>query len=435
MSLSHPELHDLTALAYDMIEGSERDGLLEHLSECDSCRDIYDSYREEQSQVRDVIVEDARSGPAEAAALQKTLLLLAELDGEPTASSAPEGKLLRLSALWVAVEIAAVVLVAVGLFFLMKPEGPRNNILEVAKEIQAPVDIDSGTVLVGTDDGAWQPADAIPSNEWVMAGDSELSFSQIDGLTAKATSGTVFRISIDEARSGEPIIYVLNGDVSVKAASIPVALRAGDKGFFYAMPGATLAVSAQAQEQNWSADSRLLRRLKALQAFEVKSESGEVVYTPLSRASGQSFVLLHGERVKMSAEGSFLFREGPKNQHASAEIQVQLAEVDELRHRLTNVLNRLQGQGIEFMTEIIRADLEGLRLKATKRQDSKSVNKTFIRDSGSKNFMVIMRDENKGEFTVILTSDGVKRIIVGKTREEIIAQLPEELHGHVLMDE
>ena len=122
----HPEPHDLTALAYGLVEAPERDARLEHLAACASCRDAYDGMREEQTAVREAVIRDARSGPAEARALERTLLML---EGA-TIPSPKTGGILRLFA-W-PMRVAALIVLAAGLLFLLKPE-PEPSRIQVAE--------------------------------------------------------------------------------------------------------------------------------------------------------------------------------------------------------------------------------------------------------------------------------------------------------------
>ncbi|MCF6228026.1 MAG: hypothetical protein L3J82_05055 [Planctomycetes bacterium] len=444
---THPELHDLTALAYDMIEGTERDKLLEHLAECNSCRDIFDSYRDEQALVRDVIVEDARSGPAEAAALQKTLSILAELDGE---SEAPKGKLIKFPALRVATEVAAVAVVAVGLFLFLKPsvetspetaletvaDSKIRKIRKIAEEVKAPVEVNEGTVLVGNDSGEWQAASAIPADEWVMVGGQALSFTQANGSRATASNGTVFRISVDETRSGEPMIYLLHGDIKIDASS-PVMLQAGNQGHFYALAGSEVSVSAVAKERNWASDSRLLRRMKAQRNFEVVSQSGSVFYMPLNKAN-RSVVMHGGERLKVGQEGSFWYGNKDNSSKISIEIslfgsELGLLEEDGQRLKLAlKELEMLRNHELEFLKESLHADMKNLILQLDE-NSRRSEFKKFTPQQMFGERTVALRDT--AGFTVIVTVNGQPKIYRGKTKAEVLKQLPEDQRAFVVFPE
>ncbi|MHC4839698.1 MAG: anti-sigma factor family protein [Planctomycetota bacterium] len=459
MTTPHPELHDLTALAYDMIEGSERGEMLEHLSECESCREYYDSYRDEQALVRDVVVEDARSGPAEASALQKTLTLLAELDGDETApevEAAASGKLLRLPALWIAAEIAAVAIVAVGLFMFLKPDGAdvsgTPEIKTIADEVKAPVEVRDGTVLVGNDSGEWEAASAIPADEWVMVGDNALSFTQANGALATASSGAVFRISVDEIHSGEPIIYVLHGDVAVDALA-PVTLRAGDQGYFYAMPGSAMKISATAAEHNWTNDSRYLRRAKALRSMEVKSEDGKVVFSPISKAN-RMVVFEGGESVAVGRSGSYWHRADEEKFSISIEIAAKKFHAELLKEeslRFGEILRELEArptleiQKLEILKTDLRqemAEMEAMIVEFEKAQGYRpreghstqkivkrvgmSPMEEMFKDEG----VIVLRGAN-GSYTVFVTGEGKPQIFKGKNLEDVASQMPEEYHKHL----
>lgn len=450
---THPELHDLTALAYDMIEGTERNELLEHLAECNSCRDIFDSYRDEQALVRDVIVEDARSGPAEAAALQKTLSLLAELDGdaEEPESKASKGKLIKFPALRVATEVAAIAVVAVGLFLFLKPSvetSPETafetvadskiiKIRKIAEEVKAPVEVNEGTVLVGNDSGEWQAASAIPADEWVMVGGQALSFTQANGSRATASNGAVFRISVDETRSGEPMIYLLHGDIKINASS-PVMLQAGNQGHFYALAGSEVSVSAVAKEHNWASDSRLLRRMKAQRNFEVVSQSGSVFYMPLNKAN-RSVFMHGGERLKVGQEGSFWYG---GNEDNSSKISIEISlfgselgllEEDGQRMKLAlKELEMLRNHELEFLKESLHADMKNLIIQLDG-NSSHLESKKFIPQQtfGGKTMAV----RGSSGFTVIVTVNGQPKMYRGKTKAEVLKQLPEDQRAFVVFSE
>ncbi|MEE9312904.1 MAG: hypothetical protein V3V10_10905 [Planctomycetota bacterium] len=429
---THPELHDLTALAYDMIEGLERDELLEHIAECNSCRKIFDSYRDEQALVRNVIVEDARSGPAEAAALQKTLSLFAELDGEVAEkpeSGAPKGKLIKFPALWIATEIAAVAVVAVGLFLFLKPsDKPSPNtaaeniadstVRKISEEVKAPVEVNEGTVLVGSDSGEWQMASAIPADEWVMVGGQVLSFIQANGSRATASKGTVFRISIDETRSGEPMIYLLHGDIAINA-SAPVMLQAGNQGHFYALAGSEVSVSAVAKDRNWASDSRLLRRMKAQHKFEVVSQSGSVFYMPLNKAN-RSVFMHGGERLKVGSEDSVV----------KFSIEISLKEDGQRLKLALEELGNVRNHELEFLKDPLHADMKKLIIQLD--ENSRHFEKVVPQQVLGEKTMVLKGPDG---FTVIVMVNGQPKIYRGKTEAEVLKQLPEDQRAFVVFPE
>ncbi|MCB9896312.1 MAG: hypothetical protein H6839_17920 [Planctomycetes bacterium] len=297
--MQHPEEHDITALAYGLIEGAERETLLTHLSQCDDCRAVYDAYRDEQSVVRDAIVRDARSGAAEAKALESTLRTLGAIDAvETAAESEPKrGRLLSLPVWLIVGEIAAVLIVAVGLFLLLKPgddtpAGPDNPNNPVARN-KAPADIEDGVVYVQDDAGKWKPSEDMPMDEWMMVADSRpLTFTLADGSKAQLEKDAVFRIGVD---AGQPVVYMLrgNGRIDASKLSSELLVRAGDAGFS-AAPGAKIRLECAFDGDFDASTVRSWSRPKQVKAEVV---SGGMVMRP--ELQGLYFVPLRdGESVE-----------------------------------------------------------------------------------------------------------------------------------------
>ena len=239
--MQHPEAHDLTALAYGMIEGPEREQLLEHVSTCDACRELYDSFRTEQADVRDSIMRDARSGASEARALEATLGMLKAID-----TPAPRGRLLRIPMWFIAAEVAAVLAVAIALLFVLKPSDDPE-LVPVADAARAPANVDGGVVYVSDRKGDWLPADGVPLDEVVKAGDGQiLRLTMADGSRAVLEPGSLFRVGYDTVNHGRPLVYLLSGDGEIDTADAPenVFVLAGETGFL-AMPNARWLSTAQ----------------------------------------------------------------------------------------------------------------------------------------------------------------------------------------------
>jgi hypothetical protein len=274
--MQHPETHDITALAYGLIEGPEREALLTHLSECDDCRAVYDSYREEQASVRDAIVRDARSGAAEASALESTLRMLGGLD-----SVKPRGRLLRLPRWVLVAEVAAVLAVAVGLFFILRPD-TEPEFVPIAEELRAPATVDGGVVYVSDRQGEWKPAEAVPEDEWVMAGgEHELALSLADGSRATIQPGGVFRIGRDADALLTVHILRGNGVIDSGDAGSKLFVRSGDAGFF-AFPHARLSIVSEA-----AGDARVFRAWDMPGRVNAAVQSGNVVLWPESGGYGK----------------------------------------------------------------------------------------------------------------------------------------------------
>lgn len=317
--MNHPEPHDLTALAYNMVEGPERQMLLEHVSQCDACRELYDSYLEEQALVRDVLYRDARSGPAEARALEKTLAALNAL-GEPAAPqpAAPAGRLFSLVTWKLVAQVAAVLVIALGLLVILKPpakDAPET--IAIAPQDQAPGRVVSGELLVPAS-GQWQRADAVPVNEWVMAGDAPLELAFPGGASASLQPSAVFRIAREEGES-RPVLYLLHGSGVYAAGNEPdmycVRWRDGE---FVPMAGAQVSFDASYAE-NWQPDAQNVRGWVAARHMNVRVTDGKGVFLP-SRGGTLPGVLVAGEGLEQGPDRARVLR----SEHGAMELLIEL---------------------------------------------------------------------------------------------------------------
>lgn len=263
--MQHPFEHDITALAYDLldhVDGGEREALLEHLSGCDQCRAAYDSFRNEQVTVRDAIVSDARSGAAEAKALEATLAMLGTLE----APAQKRGRLLRLPAWLIIGEIAAVLLVSLGLFFLLKPDDTETDVIPVAEADRAPATIESGVAYVQNNGGEWKAAEAVPVDQWVKTGAETFSVQITGGPRAEFEPNSVFRISLQDGSQSQPVVFVLHGNGVIDTAGVSndVLVRSGGTGF-YTMPNARLSLACEGEAgqalRSWSTPSTVRARV------------------------------------------------------------------------------------------------------------------------------------------------------------------------------
>ncbi|MBZ0137091.1 MAG: hypothetical protein K8I27_12030 [Planctomycetes bacterium] len=298
--MQHPEPHDLTALAYGLIEGTERESLLTHVSECDDCRAVYDSYRDEQAAVRDSIVRDARSGAAEAKALESTLKMLGTIE-----DAKPRGRLLRLPRWVLVAEVAAMLAVAVGLFFILRPTN-EPEIVPVADELRAPAEVSGGVVYVSDRQGEWKPAEALPEDEWVMAGqEGQLVLTLDNGSRAKIEPGCVFRLGRD-GESSQPMLQFLrgNGEIDTSDMTANMFVRSGEAGF-YAMPQARFTIASELPEgvkvRSWAQSSRVKASVNA----------GDVVLWP-AMAKYNKLPLKGGDKVEWTREDFKVYTEGGK---------------------------------------------------------------------------------------------------------------------------
>lgn len=300
--MQHPEPHDITALAYGLIEGPERDTLLTHLSECDACRSVYDGYREEQAAVRDSIVRDARSGAAEARALESTLDMLAGLEG----AQKPRARLLTMPRWLLVAEVAAMLAVAVGLFFILKPgdeTGPE--VVPIAEELRAPAEVSDGVVYVSDRQGDWKPAEALPEDEWVMAGsEGPLVLKLANGSLARLEPSSVFRLGRD-GESKQLLLQFLrgNGVVDTTAMTDNMFVRSGEAGF-YAMPDARFTITSELQDtrlRSWTQPDRV----------NAAVSTGDVVLWPQA-ARYNKLPLQGGDKVEWTPEEFKVYTQGGK---------------------------------------------------------------------------------------------------------------------------
>lgn len=287
MTMQHPEPHDLTALAYDLLEGPEREQLLTHLSRCDTCRATYDSFREEQALVRDAIVRDARSGPAEARALERTLVMLG---AQSETVAKPQAKLIALPA-WVwAAQAAAIVVVALTLFFVFRPVEPE--FLPVAENRRG-ADVRSGTALV-VDNGVWKPAEAVPYDTWTKAG-NELTIELPDGGQATLAADSVFSIALD-ATVNAPVLTVLAGRGEVHADAKQLLVRTGDARI-HMLPGGRLLITVEGD----AGDAAALRSWSMPRDARTQVKQGDALVVPASRRYG-SIALRDGESLRWTPQ-------------------------------------------------------------------------------------------------------------------------------------
>lgn len=367
--MQHPEDHDITALAYDLIEGAEREALLEHLAECDSCRAVYDSYRDEQSVVREAIVRDARSGAAEAKALESTLKMLGAIgaDTKTTDATQTRGRLLRLPLWVIAGQVAALLAVAVGLFFIMKPdpETTQPDAITVAENDRAPASVDEGVVYVRDTEGDWKQADAMPMDQWVMAGDSKvLSFTMANGSKAELQPDAVFRIALEDG-SGQPVVYLLHGDGMIDTRNIAgdMKVRAGETSFV-TMPGARFQLECVGE-----ADRKSPRTWSQATYVGAQVLDGDIVLKSGQRGLNM-LPLRHGEKIEWTPEKlqlfeldgnemviglDFSFFPGGGEEGTPEQLRLLQRQLELLRPRLKDFEKRMQehqGERTRIMLEL-----------------------------------------------------------------------------------
>jgi len=382
--MQHPFEHDITALAYDMVEGSERETLLAHLAECDACRALYDSYRDEQVAVREAIVRDARSGAAEAAALERTLRMLG---GEQAARPARG----RLFPLWlIAGELAAMLVVGLGLFFILKPgDETPDDVIRVSEADRAPAEVESGVAYLQDSTGEWREADAVPVDQWVRTGPETFSIRLSTGSRAEMQPDSVFRISLESAE-GEPVVYMLRGDgvIDTSGVAYDTLVRSGNTAF-YAMPDAKLALNCESNAgvlRSWSAADSV--RAQVLDGDVVLwSDSEPVSHLPLK--AGESVEWSPQRRRIVSGDNAVLLEVAPGRQQT---VEVE----DEWFKQLEVFLPRLQAYEKRI------SDGQGPR-HARVRSERLELERTLfeINAQSSQQLIVIEND-----LSVVLSTDG-----------------------------
>lgn len=360
--MQHPEDHDITALAYDLIEGTEREALLEHLSECDACRAVYDDYRDEQSIVREAIVRDARSGAAEAKALESTLKMLGAIapTEDTNTDEAKRGRLLHMPVWVIAGQVAALLAVAAGLFFIMKPDAVEapDDAITVAEIDRAPASVDEGVVYVRDTEGDWKQADAMPMDEWVMAGDSKvLTFTMANGSRAELQPDAVFRIAKDGG-NGETIVYLLhgNGVIDTRNVTGEIEVQAGEANFL-TMPGARVQLECLGEADRKS--PRSWSRATYVGAKVLDGEVGDVVVKSNQRGINRGFSMVplrNGEKVEWTPQKfevieidgeAFFVPDGETTDGSVPDFEAIRKQTERLRVRFEALEKRMQKNGGE----------------------------------------------------------------------------------------
>ena len=426
--MNHPEIQDLTALAYGLVEGPERAAMLSHLQECPSCHELYESYRNEQSLVREVIVRDARCGAAEARALQATLQALNDADA-PSAPALPGPG--RGRWLWVA-NAAAALVIGCALFFVLRPAEPE--VLNVAEARRAPGTMLEGEPLVATETG-WKAADAVPCDQWVRAGGSRpLRMTFSDGASAEFDGDTVFRVQLDAAK-GQPVVCLLSGSGRVSSAQggEGIVVCAGDSRFV-PLPGARIEVTAEADadgaEQLWSWSSAAQVRARAV--------GGQVVFVPrqpgyriLPMQEGEALEL-EGGVLRMSGEHEQMARlvagASRGNAEEAAEMRRRLEEAMAMTAELEDLHSQLLRQRDELQ---VRIEMRVLNPRGGDAEDECDNTPRFVHVVPGRLMFCVLQDDDGYTAVVSDVQQRKQMSYHAGTLKELRENLPENLREYL----
>jgi hypothetical protein len=212
------------------------------------------------------VVRDARSGPAEARALERTRV---NLGAAESVEQQPEGKLHRVPLWMIATQVAALIVVAVGLFLILKPE---PQVMRVAAADRAPATVEQGEVLV-EHGGQWRKAEALPAESWARVGAQPVSLALDDGSRVQLKEDTVFRLSWQEAQP--PVLEVHAGVGKIMTATLTqLVVRAGDANI-HMMPGSTSDVTCSPVDSYWRENPRFAGSWNRVNSVHANFQAGE----------------------------------------------------------------------------------------------------------------------------------------------------------------
>ncbi|MCC6575590.1 MAG: zf-HC2 domain-containing protein [Planctomycetes bacterium] len=470
--MPHPQPHDLTALAYGLISGPEREQMLEHLASCDDCRASYDAAFDEQSTLRDVLVAEVRSGAVEARALERTLAAIAAQPDlqEDLGVSRPVGRLFRMPrALIYGLEaVAALLVISLGVFYLAQPGSPLNppatgpGNLAAAPKAEAPAKLE-GVVFASDKEGnKWERTGEVVADCWLRSDREQpatLSFE--NGLVCSFSNDAEFKLSTGNA-AGVYTIVLRSGDMQLNAVDVTsaVAVETVNDDVLFAMPGSTMKVE--------------LRRAQTPQAVNTwaSADSGSVVWVyQADRDLTAISMLKGGDQAEMDRAGKqLLWREAKgdalkvfyssrmvenpqeiipqMNWFNTQRARLSAAPLGELvkSHRwesgvseqLTRVVTELKSSGGQVIetTYAFAYDLDLARFKQylpkgdLPGSDVEKLEK-FLPDGeydcddsdGLKVSLIVKTVDGSRTFTARITKDGKSRDVTGKSLEDLTGKM------------
>lgn len=393
--MNHPQPHDLTALAYALVPSPEREHLLEHIAQCDACRQAYDVAFEEQALVRDVMFEEVRSGEAEARALDKVLSALKSGDNVPVEGR--EGRVLGLFSPWgLALQVAASLAIAAGVFYVAvlmpNSEAPAAPSTESGAVAANEIPVKSGDVMVladgtpGLEGARWKRAAGVPVGAWCRNdGTGPLVFA-LDGAELQFESGAYFQL---QPNDGDVSVYVLRGDASVNSPSrvLNVITNTNE---FRALPGTAFEVGcdyafvpSQRGRSVSAPDGKTLVRASVRRGDVLVLPSGETWESP------RVGILREGRRLDVQTRSRQMHAEGVE--FDERQLEEVLAKLKETQPRLHDELQRAArqlGEQAQQLDLVFRIVLDN-RLELTQRGS-----RVEIRDGGRELILTVDADNN-----------------------------------------
>ena len=210
--MSHPLERDLNALAYGLVEGKEREELIEHIQACPECCAFHDECAEEAAIVGQAVLEDSGYGSAAAQSLDRALRRLED------AEAGRGGKVVAFPRRWVRLsEIAAGIAIVAGLVLVMNATIGLENQPNLGPTV--PTQIINGTAFAVADSGDWNEVEVLPLNRPIRSGDGETLEIELLESRARVTLDDKGAFQLEKLKSGTVSLRWLAGSGRVETFS------------------------------------------------------------------------------------------------------------------------------------------------------------------------------------------------------------------------
>ena len=308
--MNHPEPHDLTALAYALVSGPEREQLLEHIAACDACREAYDAAFEEQALVRDVMFEEVRSGEAEARALDK---VLQALKSGKAVTEEKQAKMLNLfSPFAIGLQIAAALMIAAGVFYVAVivpdqdvSQAPEETVGDAGgSTAKADIRVKGGNLVVAAptdiepDNAKWTRSNEVPLGVWCQTiSETPVNFT-LDGANLSFNTGACFQL---QPAGDQVSVYLLRGDANLSNTDQVLRVLTNTNEF-RAMPGSKFGLACDSSF-NYSQRGKQVPALNEQPLVRAEVSKGEVFVVPYGEVWDQPVggVLSAGKHVRIKS--------------------------------------------------------------------------------------------------------------------------------------